>query len=69
MAISSAVVTYRVLEAVAVEPGHWCPECALPSADKITLASQMQIGQTLQPLKLSTRLRCAEGHGWIGGPL
>jgi hypothetical protein len=61
------IVSYRVLEAVDVEPGHWCPHCALPSACKIILASQIQIGAVLGPLKLSTGLRCTDGHGWLNG--
>lgn len=61
------LVRYHVLEVLDNEPGHWCPHCALPSACKIILVSQVQIGAAVGPLKLSTGLRCTEGHGWLRG--
>lgn len=64
-----AVLTYHVLELVDAEHGHWCPQCALPSASKITLASQIKVGHVLGALRLSTRLRCDDGHGWFGPAL
>lgn len=64
-AVPAAVMRYRLLELVELEPSHWCPRCALPSATRITLASIVQVGGVDGPLKLSTRLRCDEGHGWL----
>ena len=61
----TVVVTYRVFEVLDLEPGHWCDRCALPSAAIITLASQVVIGGREQPLRLSTGLRCLDGHGWL----
>lgn len=61
-------VTYRLLEVIDQDPGHWCPECALPSAMKLTLASIIVLGGVEQPLKLSTGLRCFDGHGWLPIP-
>lgn len=59
------VVSYRLLEVVDIEHGEWCPRCLLPSAATVTLASQAVIGGVEGPLKLSTGVRCLEGHGWL----
>lgn len=64
-AAATVTVRYRILEAVHVDHGHWCPHCALPTAAIVTLASQAVIGQVEGPLKLSTGLRCLDGHGWL----
>jgi len=60
-------VTFRLLEVLDLEPGHWCPKCALPSACKITLASIAVIGAVEGPLRLSTGLRCSDGWLPTGG--
>lgn len=64
-ATRTVLVTYKVLEALEVQHGEWCPHCLLPSAATIILASQVVIGAVEGPLKLSTGIRCLEGHGWL----
>lgn len=64
-ALRTVHIHYRILEAVDIEPGHWCDQCLLPSAAIITLASQAVIAGVEGPLKLSRGLRCGDGHGWI----
>ncbi len=61
---AAGVVSYKLLEVVDFEPGAWCPACALPSAFTITLASIVQTGGKVGPLRLSTGTRCST-HGWI----
>lgn len=66
MATTKAVtINYRILEVVDIEPGEWCDRCLLPSAATITLASLAVIAGKERPLKLSTGIRCLEGHGWL----
>lgn len=64
-ATRTVTIEYKLLEAVDVQHGEWCPHCALPSAAIVTLASQVAVDGVDQPLKLSTGVRCLEGHGWI----
>ena len=59
------VVVYRLLEVVEAVPGEWCDRCMLPSAATITLASQAVVAGVEGPLKLSTGVRCLDGHGWL----
>lgn len=65
-AVRTVVVSYRVLEVLHVDPtAVWCDRCLLPSAATITLASQAVVAGVEGPLKLTTGVRCLEGHGWI----
>lgn len=63
-AVRTVDIRYRVLEVLDIDPGHWCNQCALPSAAIITIASQAIVAGVEGPLKLSTGLRCTD-HGWI----
>lgn len=66
MATTRAVtITYKLLEVVDVQYGEWCPQCALPSAATITLASLVAVDGVDGPLRFSTGVRCLDGHGWI----
>jgi hypothetical protein len=54
-------ITYTIFEVLEAEPGHWCPSCALSSAFRIHLATQVQGG----PLRLSTGMRCRDCERWF----
>lgn len=62
---STVFVSYRLLEVVDVKPGEWCPRCLLPSAATVVLASQAVVAGVEGPLRLSTGVRCLDGHGWL----
>lgn len=61
MAYVVRAIVFEVFEVLMTEGSEWCDQCALPSAYRVHLATQVKGG----PLRLSTGTRCGGCERWL----